>query len=349
MNTWFHYLLFPFSVLYRFIILFRNFCYDKKLIKTNQLPCDVISVGNISFGGTGKTPTVLYLCKILQKNKKKGIAILSRGYKRHTSGTVLVSNGNGPLKNWQTVGDESFMMAQKTKNIPIVVDSNRYRGGKFLVKNFNSKIIILDDGFQHRALSRNLDIVLINGYTEPSDYGFLTTNLIRETWGSLKRADTIILTKKKPNPLLLKKIEEKKLLYINSTLKSFIPYPKGLGRKNKTLLLSGIGDPKSFEKLARNHGCIIVGIKRFKDHYSYNKKCLLKIIKYAKNQKADYILTTEKDWVKIEPLKPNFVFVVLKIELNLLGEKIMKNILKKQLNLNLSHTPSENNTNKSQH
>tara|TARA_Y100001954_G_scaffold49531_1_gene52281 strand:- start:103 stop:1152 length:1050 start_codon:yes stop_codon:yes gene_type:complete len=349
MNTWLNYLLFPFSVLYRFSILFRNFCYDKNLLKTNQLPCNVISIGNISFGGTGKTPTVLYLCKMLQENKKKNIAILSRGYKRSTSGTVLVSSGNGPLKNWQAVGDESYMMAQKTKNIPIVVDSNRYRGGKYLIKNFNSKIIILDDGFQHRALSRNLDIVLINGYTKPSDYSFLTTNLIRETWISLKRADTIIFTKKNPNPLILKNIKAKKLMYINSTFKSSILYPKGFDKKNKALLLSGIGNPKSFEKLARSHGCIIVGIKRFKDHYSYNKKSLLKIVQLAKNLKADYILTTEKDWVKIEPIKPNFLFVVLKIELNLFEKEKMKNILKAQLNLNLSHSPCKNDTNKSQH
>ena len=349
MNTWLHYLLFPFSVLYRFSMFFRNFCYDKNLLKTDQLPCKVISIGNISFGGTGKTPTVLYLCKTLQKNKKKDIAILSRGYKRNTSGTVLVSNGNGPLKNWQAVGDESYMMAQKTKNIPIVVDSNRYRGGKYLIKNFNSKIIILDDGFQHRSLSRDLDIVLINGYSKPSNYSFLTTNLIRETWISLKRADTIIFTKKNPNPLILKNIKAKKLMYINSTFKSSILYPKEFDKKNKALLLSGIGNPKSFEKLARSHGCVIVGIKRFKDHYSYNKKSLLKIVQLAKNLKADYILTTEKDWVKIEPIKPNFLFVVLKIELNLFEKEKMKNILKAQLNLNLSHSPCKNDTNKSQH
>jgi len=331
MNTWLHYLLFPFSVLYRFSILFRNFCYDNNLLKTNQLPCNVISIGNISFGGTGKTPTVLYLCRMLQENKKKDIAILSRGYKRNTHGTVLVSSGNGPLKNWQAVGDESYMMAQKTKNIPIVVDSNRYRGGKYLIKKFNTKIIILDDGFQHRSLSRNLDIVLINGGTKPSDYSYLTTNLIRETWSSLKRADTLILTKKKPNPLLIKKIEEKKLLYINSTLKSLIPYPRGFDRKNKALLLSGIGNPKSFEKSARSHGCIIVGIKRFKDHYLYNKKSLLKIVQFAKNLKADYILTTEKDWVKIKPLKPDFLFVVLKIELNISEKDKIEDIIKNNL------------------
>ncbi len=113
------------------------------------------------------------------------------------------------------------------------------------------------------------------------------------------------------------------------------------------MLLSGIGNPKSFEKSARGHGCIIVGIKKFKDHYSYNKKSLLKIVQFAKNLKADYILTTEKDWVKIEPLKPDFLFVVLKIELNLSEKKKMKDILKKQISLNLSHSPRKNDTNKS--
>ena len=194
-------------------MLIRNFCYDKHLIKTNQLPCLVISIGNLTLGGTGKTPAVLYLCKVLQENKNKDIAILSRGYKRSTSGTVLASNGNGPLKNWQAVGDEPFMMAQKTKNIPIVVDNNRYRGGMFLIENFNTKIIILDDGFQHRSTLRNLDILLINGSTYPSDYSFLTINPIRETWASLNRADLIIFTKNKPKALLLKKIKEEKVSF----------------------------------------------------------------------------------------------------------------------------------------
>ena len=349
MNNWRHYLLFPLSVLYRFIMLFRNFCYDKNIMKANQLPCHVISIGNLNFGGTGKTPTVIYLCKMLQKNKKKDIAILSRGYKRNTSGTILVSKGDGPLKNWEAVGDESFMMAQKTKNIPIAVDNNRYRGGKFLIKNFNTKIIILDDGFQHRSLSRDLDIVLINGSTYPSDYTFLSTNFLRETWNSLKRADTIIFTKDKPKPLLLKKIKEERLLYMNSTLNSFIPYPKGFNQRKKAVLLSGIGDPKSFKKSVESHGCLVVGVKAFEDHYLYNKKRLFKIVQFAKDLKADYILTTEKDWVKIEPLKPDFLFVVLKIELNLSEKETIKSILKKRLKLNLSHTPSKNNTNKSQH
>ena len=329
MKNWLHYFLFPVSILYRFIMLVRNFCYDKNLIKTNQLPCYVISVGNLTLGGTGKTPTVLYLCKVLQENKNKDIAILSRGYKRSTSGTILVSNGNGPLKNWQDVGDEPFMMAQKTKNIPIVVDNNRYRGGIFLIKNFNTKIIIIDDGFQHRSLSRNLDVVLINGSTYPSNYSFLTIIPLRETWGSLKRADAIIFTKDIPKPLLLKKVKKEKRLYFNSTLKSFITYPKGFNNGSRAVLLSGIGDPKNFEKAAKSHGCIVVGIKTFEDHFLYTKKRLLKIIQFAKNLKADCILTTEKDWVKISPLNPDFIFIVLAIELDILEKKALENILKK--------------------
>ena len=107
------YLFFPFLILYRLIIILRNFSYDKNLFNTTKLPCHVISVGNLNVGGTGKTPTVLYLCKILQSNNINDIAILSRGYKRDTKGTVLVSKGNGPLEKWQNVGDEPFMMLQK--------------------------------------------------------------------------------------------------------------------------------------------------------------------------------------------------------------------------------------------
>ena len=118
---------------------------------------------------------------------------------------------------------------------------------------------------------------------------------------------------------------------IISTFKNSILYPKGFDRKNKALLLSGIGNPKSFEKSARSHGCIIVGIKRFKDHYPYNKKSLLKIVQFAKNLKADYILTTEKDWVKIKPLKPDFLFVVLKIELNISEKDKIEDIIKNNL------------------
>ena len=183
------YFLYPASILYGILAFIKNFFYDIKLLKAQQLPCSVISVGNITSGGTGKTPTVLYLCKILQQGGRKNIGIISRGYGRGTKGMFLVSKGDGPLASWESSGDEPFMMAKKTRNIPIVVDNDRFRAGEFLHRHFNTEIIILDDGFQHRSLYRNLNIVLINGDSSPSDYQFLPFGFLREPWSSLKRAD----------------------------------------------------------------------------------------------------------------------------------------------------------------
>ena len=345
------YLLFPFSILYRLIVILRNFFYDANLFNTTKLPCHVISIGNLNVGGTGKTPTVLYLCKFFQSNKINDIAILSRGYKRNTRGMVLVSKGDGPLEEWQSVGDEPFMLAKKTRNIPIVVDSNRSRGGLFLIKNFNTNIIILDDGFQHRSLSRDIDIVLINGLSYPSDYDFLSLSYLRETWNSLKRADAIIFTKTNPTIPLLNKIKKENIFYCNSTFTNTITFPKNFSYKTlknkKVVLLSGIGDPKYFEKTAKDNRCIIVGEKALRDHIVYTTELLSEIIEFAISLKADCILTTEKDWVKIGPLNPKFSFAILKIELKLVGKNNIETFLGKHLNLDLSHTPGENDTNKS--
>ena len=351
MKPWLKYLLFPISVFYRSIVIIKNFLYDSNILKTAKLPCHVVSIGNLNLGGTGKTPTVLYLSKLFQDNKISNVAILSRGYKRNTSGTILVSKGNGPLEDWQNVGDEPFMMAKKTKNIPIVVDNNRFRGGSFLIKKFKTKIIILDDGFQHRSLSRDLDLVLINGKSKLSDYSFFSTSYLRETWSSLKRADAVIFTKNNPKIELINSVKKENIFYLQSKIKSLIVFPKNsvqkITKNKRVFLLSGIGDPKSFEKTAREHECIIVGEKNFRDHYCYTKKKLTETVNFAKKLKADYILTTEKDWAKIRPLDPNFSFAILVIELNITNKRVIKDVLKKHLRLDLSHSPSKNDTNKS--
>ena len=335
------YFLYPLSVIYRVLVFIKNFCYDNKLIKTHHLPCSVISVGNITSGGTGKTPTVLHLCKILQQKSGNNIGIISRGYGRNTKGTILVSKGDGPLRKWESVGDEPFMIAEKTRNIPIVVDSDRYRGGLFLNKHYNTEIIIIDDGFQHRSLSRDLNIVLINGDTNPSDYKFLPLGYLREPWSSLKRADAIIFTKRTPKSFLIKKVEKSNINYLNSYLNSFMSFPnepktqKIKKLKGETvILLSGIGDPKSLETTISNYNCLVKGYKIFRDHYHYNKKNISEIIKFAKNKNADYIITTEKDWVKIKPLKPNFPFIIINIEIDFTEKNSIDKLIEDHLMLN---------------
>ena len=145
------------------------------------------------------------------KNCNYKTAILSRGYQRKTKGTLLVSSGDGPLYNWQEVGDEPFMIATKLKGVPIVVDEDRFRGGMFLIKEYNPDIIILDDGFQHRSLYRDLDIVLLNGSDNQSTHKLLPYGYLREPWNNIKRADAIFITKKHPQPFLKRKLLESKL------------------------------------------------------------------------------------------------------------------------------------------
>ena len=187
---------------------------------SKKLPTKVISIGNITTGGTGKTPAVIFLTKTLSK---KGIkcAILSRGYGRKTAGTQLVTDGGAVVTDWRNFGDEPSLMAKSLPGIPIVVDSKRHRGGMFLIDNFNPEVILLDDAFQHRRIERDLDIVLINGKDKRSDYRLLPFGLLREPLSSLKRADALIFTKTnlmEPNDFLNKTIKSAGKSYFSSTL-----------------------------------------------------------------------------------------------------------------------------------
>ena len=205
-----NFILAPISIFYDYITYFRNLFYEIGFLKINQLPCKVISIGNLTVGGTGKTPTVIYMAKLLKKKGYK-VGIISRGYKRITKGTVLVSDGIKTLHKWQEVGDEPFMMAKKLKNVPIAVDSNRYRAGLLLIKKFDTDIILMDDGFQHRKIHRDVDIVLINSLNKMDDYKLVPFGLLRESVSSLSRANFIIVTKsnlQRPSTELIKMIQQ---------------------------------------------------------------------------------------------------------------------------------------------
>ena len=193
-NTFLKYLASPFALVYGFIILCRNSFYNLGFFKSHKLPCTVISVGNLAVGGTGKTPTVIFLAKYLQKKNKK-VTILSRGFGRSTRGTILVTDGNDTKFSWQEVGDEPYLMAKLLNGVPIIVDENRVRGGMFAIKNFNADIILLDDGFQHRSIIRDLDFVLINSRDKQSDHKLIPSGILREPWLNIDRSSAIILTK----------------------------------------------------------------------------------------------------------------------------------------------------------
>ena len=326
--TW---LLFPFAILYWGIIFLRNLFYDLNLFTIHKAPCKIISVGNISTGGTGKTPTVIYLCSLL-KNHGKKVAVLSRGHGRATKGLLLVSKGNGPLCKWGDCGDEPFMLSENLFDVPILVDENRYRGSLYLLKHFTPEIIIMDDGFQHRSLNRDVDIVLVDGGMHINDHKLLPQGLLREPWHHIKRADVIIITKKQPEPLLQRRLMETHIPTLKTRIIPSIVYHKQnlnleISQNEKCYIVTGIGNSQFFKTTVKRLGYDLIGYEIFPDHFNYSKTDLINIENNAKKAGATYILTTQKDWVKLRELSPNFSFGIIDIRIRASNENLFLKLI----------------------
>jgi tetraacyldisaccharide 4'-kinase len=309
MNIILNIILFPLFTIYLLIVVIRNYLYDIKLFKSTKLTCKVISIGNITVGGTGKTPIVIAIARFLQQQNKT-VAVLSRGYGRKSTGTQLVTNSKMKLTSWKNVGDEPTLMAKHLQGIPIVVDENRIRGGKYLIDKFHPEIIILDDGFQHRKIYRDVEIVLVNSNMSKYKNRIFSFGNFREPWKSLKRAHIIFLTKSDfvaPSSKILERLKTIGLPIFNANIN---PSPYLLGNKNNkididyfggktALLFSGIGDPESFEKTVQNLNLRILNTINFMDHKNYSKSDIKKIKTKYINSGADVIITTEKDFLKL--------------------------------------------------
>ena len=308
-NKGLKYLLFPLALFYWGIIYWRNLFYSVGFFISKKLPTKVISIGNITTGGTGKTPAVIFLTKALSE---KGIkcAILSRGYGRKTVGTMLVTDGETSVANWQNFGDEPSLMAKSLPGIPIVVDSKRHRGGAFLVEKFKPEVIILDDAFQHRRIERDLDIVLINGQDKRSDHKLVPFGLLREPRSSLKRADVLIFTKTnlmQPNLFLNKTIKSVGKPYFSSTLEAENPIsidgkPLLIKKKTRVVALSAIADTKGFITTLKQLNVEVVDHFDFVDHHRYKQSDLERLAKQVTRLNVKIVITTEKDMIKLVSL-----------------------------------------------
>ena len=309
-NNYFSFIFYPLSLLYQIILFIRKKFYIINFLKTKSLPCKVISVGNITVGGSGKTPTVEYLSKLLQSKGKK-VGIISRGYGRNSKKTLIVTDGKTKPKTWETFGDEPYLLAQKLDNVPIIVGKSRYKAGTKMIEKFNPDVIIMDDGFQHISLSRDLDIVLINSKDTQTTHRLIPAGLLREPISNLSRADLVVLTKTnihEPSDYLIKIIENVKCPTINNKIEldNMLININGdlnnleiINSKN-VYIFSALGDHEGFEKIMEKTGAIVVGHDKYPDHYIYTPDDLINIKENANKNGANFIITTEKDIVKIK-------------------------------------------------
>lgn len=277
-----------------------------------QLPRRVVSIGNLTVGGTGKTPATVALAEEAQKRGCRPV-ILTRGYRGKAQGPCFVSKGDGPLLSVDEAGDEPVIIAERLKNVPVVKSSKRYEGGLFALRNLgdDEKILfILDDGFQHWRLCRDIDIVLVDGLNEFGNRRMLPAGPLRGPLSELKDADIFVVTKVRNEKLgtELREINESAPVYFSEYEVTGLRDSKGELRpaerlKGKNVFaFCGIANPASFEKTLASIGCNVIGMKKYRDHYSYTQADVLELAKKRNEHRADYLVTTEKDMVKLKGL-----------------------------------------------
>lgn len=327
----------------------RNRLFDIGVLQPVKLSVPVISVGNIALGGTGKTPFVLYLADLvrgIRRGRPLKVAILSRGYRGRGGEPLWVSDGRRILSDPYRAGDEPVMMAQAASGAVILVDRKRSRAGELAIAEGKAEVILLDDGFQHRWLHRDLDIVLLNAQ-DPLGKGLLfPAGYLREPVESLKRAHIIVLSKVTRDEDLLNRCQRlsqafhKEVVASRFKPKAWIkvgeanPLKLDAVKGKKVCAFAGIAFPESFFKMLEGFGAEVVAAIPLPDHCGYPKYILDKIAGIYMRSRADWLVTTMKDAVKLPPIIRLLPVYALDIGIEILwGEDVLKKRIKEVLNL----------------
>lgn len=315
------------SLIFAMVVQLRLMLYRHRILRPSTLGCQVISVGNLTVGGTGKTPVVEVFARNLQRQGRK-VAILSRGYKskelpfwekmvqRITTGKIeapprVVSDGKRLLLDSWTAGDEPFMLASNLPEVSVVVDKDRVKAGKYAIKELGCDTLILDDGFQYLKLGNRLDIALVD-CTNPFGGGhLLPRGLLREPMRNIKRAGFIFITKchqggSKELKAQLRRFnpsaEISECRHTAKFLKNVYgekTYDLSVLKGMKIAAISAIAVPESFENALRDFGADIIYTRRFADHHRFTQQEIINTINSSIKQGAEAILTTEKDAVRL--------------------------------------------------
>jgi tetraacyldisaccharide 4'-kinase len=273
---------------YFYAVSLRNWLYDRGFLKTCSFSVPILCVGNLSVGGSGKTSLVRFLAQNLAEDYHT--TVLLRGYKRSTKGPVVVSCRGEVRASWKEVGDEAYMLAKLLKDVSVVVSEDRCLGAKLAVEELKAQLIILDDGFQHRRLKRDLDLVLLK--ERDLKDGLLPFGRLREPLGGLKRAHAVVLTYQDLKEWEFK-IEKPTFKLYRKNWRVASGEGEILDFKDKSFIaFCGLGDNEQFFKTLERLGIKTEERLSFPDHYHYEG---------FKLQKGKLYLTTLKDFFKLEP------------------------------------------------
>ena len=281
------------SYIYLLITNIRNFFYDTNLIKAYNSDSYVISIGNIIAGGTGKTPIIIHIANLL-KNEGYKVGIITGGYRRKSKGLIEVHDVDKLSTTVDKAGDEAFMIAKKT-HVPLLIHDMKYKALKELDRKFELDIVLIDDGFQHRKIHRDLDIVIINDKTIEEN-NLIPAGMLREKKSNISRSDL----------LLYRDLESS--LNIHDNIDKF-HFRSNINatkiNKNKSVVVTAIANSSNFVKFLNENDASIENVFKFKDHHFFTDSEVENIINYCKSNNIKSIYTTEKDYVKLNVFSPN--------------------------------------------
>jgi tetraacyldisaccharide 4'-kinase len=320
-------MLFPLSIIYGAVTRARLRAYKLGLLSTAKLPAPVISVGNLTTGGTGKTPLVEWICRQIAADGRR-VCILTRGYGRvNPKMQVVVSNGTEILAGASEAGDEPLLLAENLLGrAAVVCNANRIAAGRWAIENLGTEVFVLDDGFQHLGIARDLDIVAIDA-TEPWGYGggkLLPRGRLREPKPSLSRADCVVITRAdQARDLDVLRTEVRQLngdipiftSHMATSQLSMLDGKPAPSPPQSAGAFCGVGNSDSFFDHLRRAGHELVFTRAFPDHHRYKQSDVDALVQEAKAKGVASLLTTAKDAIKVRSLDLPIPCYVLEIRI----------------------------------
>jgi tetraacyldisaccharide 4'-kinase len=316
------------SLGYRLALATRESAYRLRLLRTGRLRCPVVSVGNITVGGSGKTPMVEHVARCLRELGAAPV-VVSRGYGRDTRGIGIVSDRDGQRLPPRAAGDEPVLLAEHLSGVPVVVGENRLEAGQIAVDECGATVIVLDDGFQHRTLRKDLEILVVNGRAPWGNRRLFPRGMLREPLSALQRAHLFVVTNprapadtvavaetiRRHNPRAPVLAARYQVVGALAAREGHPLAPSALGGR-RLLAFAGLGSPRGFADTLAAAGVEVAGLIEYPDHHWFTERDLEDLAQHARAIGADGLITTEKDWIRLRDLRlPSMFLLVLLVQL----------------------------------